>query len=78
MLVHKVLGTENPADLMTKTLTIGGIEDRLRGMSLVMEDRHEGKTRSQNPQGVAETEGANEILQSCECVIERYFDREGD
>ena len=35
--VHKVLGTENPADLMTKILTAGEIEDRLRGMSIRME-----------------------------------------
>ena len=76
MPVHKVLGTENPADLMTKILTIGEIEDRLKGMSMVMRDRYEGKTRSQNPQGVAETEGMSKILQTCECVIERYLDRE--
>jgi len=34
--VHKVLGTENPADLMTKILTIKEIEDRLRNMSIEM------------------------------------------
>ena len=33
---HKVLGTENPADLMTKILTIKEIEDRLKNMSIVM------------------------------------------
>jgi hypothetical protein len=32
VLVHKVLGTENPADLMIKILTIGEIEYRLKGM----------------------------------------------
>mgnify|MGYP000034422946 CR=1 FL=1 len=37
VLVHKVVGTEDPADLMTKILTIGEIEDRLRGMSIRME-----------------------------------------
>ena len=37
VLVHKVLGTENPADLMTKVLTIGEIEDRLRGLNIRME-----------------------------------------
>ena len=36
VLVHKVLGTENPADLMTKILTIKEIEDRLRNMSIEM------------------------------------------
>ena len=36
VLVHKVLGTENPADLMTKILTIGEIEERLKGMSIIM------------------------------------------
>jgi hypothetical protein len=36
VVVHKVLGTENPADLMTKILTIKEIEDRLRNMSIVM------------------------------------------
>ena len=76
MLVHQVLGTENPADLMTKILTIGEREDRLKGMSLVMRDRYEGKTRSQNPQGVVETEGVTKILQTCGCVIERYLDGE--
>ena len=34
--VHKVLGTENPADLMTKILTVKEIEERLRRMSIVM------------------------------------------
>ena len=38
--VHKVLGTENPADLMIKILTVGEIEDRLRGMSIRMELVH--------------------------------------
>ena len=36
VLVHKVLGTENPADLMTKILTVKEIEDRLRRMSIQM------------------------------------------
>ena len=76
VLVDKLLGTENPVDLMTKILTGVGIEDRVKGMSLVMRDRYEGKTRSQNPQGIAETEGVNKILRTCECVIERYLDRE--
>ena len=34
--VHKVLGTENPADLMTKILTVREIEERLRRMSIQM------------------------------------------
>jgi len=52
VLVHKGLGTENPADLMTKTLTIGEIEDRLRGMSLVMRDRYEEKNQKpKTPRG---------------------------
>jgi len=38
--VHKVLGSENPADLMTKIRTVGEIEDRLRGMSIRMELVH--------------------------------------
>ena len=32
--VHKVFGTENPADLMTKILIVKEIEDRLRMMSI--------------------------------------------
>ena len=36
VLVHKVLGTENPADLMTKILTVGEIEERLKRMSITM------------------------------------------
>ena len=36
VLVHKVLGTENPADLMTKILTVGEIEERLKMMSITM------------------------------------------
>ena len=36
VLVHKVLGTENPADLMTKILTVKEIDDRLRRMSIYM------------------------------------------
>ena len=38
--VHKVLGSENPADLMTKILTVGEIEERLRGMFIRMELVH--------------------------------------
>jgi len=37
VLVHKVNGTNNPADLMTKILTAGEIKERLRGMSIRME-----------------------------------------
>ena len=33
-IVHKIPGTENPADLMTKILTVRGIVDRLRGTSM--------------------------------------------
>ena len=36
VLVHKVLGAENPADLMTKILTVKEIGDRLRRMSIRM------------------------------------------
>ena len=36
VVVHKVLGTENPADLMTKILTVKEIEERLRRMSIHM------------------------------------------
>ena len=37
VLVHKVVGTENPADLMTKILTASEIGDRLRGMNIRMD-----------------------------------------
>ena len=40
--VVKVLGSENPADLMTKILNIGEIEDRLRRMNLIMMRRCNG------------------------------------
>ena len=36
VLINKILGTENPADLMTKILGLGVIEERLRGMNLYM------------------------------------------
>ena len=36
VVVHKVLGTENQADLMTKILTLKEIEDRLKRMSIQM------------------------------------------
>ena len=36
VVVNKILGTENPADLMTKILSLGDIEDRLKGMNLYM------------------------------------------
>ena len=36
MVVHKIPGIENPADLMTKILTVGEIGDRLRGMNIHM------------------------------------------
>ena len=34
VIVHKVLGSENPADLMTKVLSVLEIVDRLKGMNL--------------------------------------------
>ena len=34
--VSKVLGTENPADLMTKVLAMGEIRERLKGMGMWM------------------------------------------
>ena len=34
VVVSKLLGTENPADLMTKVLGIKDIEERLRGMGI--------------------------------------------
>ena len=34
--VHEIPGIENPADLMTKILTVGEIGDRLRGMNIQM------------------------------------------
>ena len=37
VLVHKVVGTENPSDLVTNILTSGEVGDRLRGMSIRME-----------------------------------------
>ena len=36
VVVHKTPGIENPADLMTKILTVGEIGDRLRGMNIHM------------------------------------------
>ena len=35
--VVKVMGRENPADLMTKILNVGEIEERLRGLNITME-----------------------------------------
>ena len=34
MEVYKIPGTENPADLMTKVLSISDIVDRLKGMNI--------------------------------------------
>ena len=34
VVVHKVLGTENPSDLGTKILSAAEISERLEGMSL--------------------------------------------
>ena len=39
VLVSKVLGTENPADPMTKLLSIGEIQSRLEGMNIKVELR---------------------------------------
>ena len=36
VIVHKIPGIENPADLMTKILTVGEIVDRLRGLNIHM------------------------------------------
>ena len=36
VVVNKILGTENPTDLMTKILSLGDIEDRLKGTNLYM------------------------------------------
>ena len=48
--VHKVLGIGNPADLMTKVLSVVEIEDRLRGMSsrMVMVNGGKQMVRGQN------------------------------
>ena len=35
--VYKIKGTENPADLLTKYLSVKEVEERLRGMSLEVE-----------------------------------------
>ena len=40
--VVKVLGSENPADLMTKILNIGEVEERLKRMNLTMMRRDDG------------------------------------
>ena len=34
--IFKILGTDNPADLMTKILSVGDIIDRLEGLNLKM------------------------------------------
>ncbi len=39
VLVHKVSGIQNPADLITKVLTTGEIEDGSKGMNIRMEMR---------------------------------------
>jgi len=40
LLVEKILGTENPADLMTKVLGIDDVRKRLLGMNIRMELEH--------------------------------------
>ena len=62
VVVHKVSGTENPADLMTKVLTVGEIGDRLRGMSLRM-------VFSNGAQQMAEVEGGT-------CELVQFFSME--
>ena len=42
VLVHKVVGTDNPADLMTKILKTGEIDDRVRGMSIRIQHHQAG------------------------------------
>eukprot|EP00973_Karenia_brevis_P047774 6632369-Karenia_brevis.AAC.1 len=37
LIVHKVLGEENPADLMTKVLSNKDIESRLKKMNMYVE-----------------------------------------
>ena len=37
IVIHKVLGVSNPADLMTKILNIKEVEERLEGMNLKIE-----------------------------------------
>ena len=37
IVIHKVPGASNPADLMTKVLGMGEIEQRLEGMNLKIE-----------------------------------------
>ena len=53
--VHKVLGAENPADSMTKVLTVGEIEDRLRRMSIRMklvDEDHQMASMEKNEEGM--------------------------
>ena len=40
MEVSKIPGTENPVDLMTKILTVKEIEERLKGINIVMHQKH--------------------------------------
>ena len=45
IVVEKILGSRNPADLMTKILTTKEIEDRLRGMNIEFKRSLRGGSR---------------------------------
>ena len=70
MEIYKVLGTENPADLMTKILTVSEIEERLRGMNIEMYNKY---TRDK-----VESHGGEDVcgLQIAESVIGRFLDEQ--
>ena len=60
--VNKVLGIENPADLMTKILSIREVEDRLMRMNLRMTRRGDGVTDNAV---ICENEGPYLIRSMC-------------
>jgi hypothetical protein len=69
LVVEKVPGDKNAADLMTKTLTIKEIEDRLRGMNIRMEGRRIIKEISRVEKRIAVEFDVSELF-SCPRTVE--------
>ena len=70
--VVKVMGRENPADLMTKILTISEVEERLRGLNITIVRKEDGAARKLTGRGEDDDDDDHEpcllalFVQDCE------------
>ena len=73
VLVHKVPGEENPADLMTRVLGSGDIESRLKGMNIRMEMTCKEVSEKAKAKTTWETVGVKSDGWLEQCRPRKYF-----